>query len=151
LRAAADITGFITSACHRVRRDVISDEGAAGTVDAEYFLYWVKEYLCPVLGNYEFGEPRSVVILDNASTHMTEEVEEAITATGAALIYSAPYSPHLNPIENYFSLYKSYLKRNENRMHDDWLGVHFEALLTVDRDIGIKILILSGLAQDVMM
>ena len=35
--------------------------------------------------------------MDNASTHMTEEVEAAILKTGAFLIYGAPYSPHLNP------------------------------------------------------
>ena len=76
--------------------------------------------------------------MDNASTHMTEEVEEAIVATGAVIIYGAPYSPHLNPIENYFSMYKNYLKRNSSRMDEDWRTVHHEALLTVDRDIGIK-------------
>ena len=138
LMAAADIRGFIVSACHTVLRDQISEEGAAGTVDGDYFLYWIKEYLCPVLGNFEMGEPRSVVLMDNASTHMSEEVEEAIAATGAILIYAAPYSPHLNPIENYFALYKAYLKRNGGRMGDDWLNVHYEALLTVDRDTGIN-------------
>ena len=49
LIAAADINGFIPAACHTVLRDEISEEGAAGTVDIEY-LYWVKHYLCPVLG-----------------------------------------------------------------------------------------------------
>ena len=103
LLAAADVNGFIPAACHTVRRDELSDEGAAGTVDGEYFLYWVKEYLCPILGSYELGEARSVVLMDNASTHMSDEIEKAITATGAVLIYGAPFSPHLNPIEYYFS------------------------------------------------
>ena len=138
LIAAADINGFIPSACHTVLREELSDEGAAGTVDSEYFLYWVKEYLCPVLGNFEFGEPRSVVFMDNASTHMSQDVEDAIRATGAVLIYGAPFSPHLNPIENYFSMYKAYLKRNEARMLHYWHDVHMEALLQVDRDNGIK-------------
>jgi len=118
LIAAADINGFIPAACHTVVRDETSDEGAAGTVDSDYFLKWVKDYLCPVLGQYEFGEARSVVFMDNASTHMSEEVEDAINDVGAVLIYGAPYSPHLNPIENYFSIYKAYLKRNEKRMVD---------------------------------
>ena len=43
LLAAADINGFIPAACHTVNRDEISDEGAAGTVNLDYFLYWVKE------------------------------------------------------------------------------------------------------------
>ena len=66
------------------------------------------------------------------------EVEMAIAKAGAVLIYEAPYSPHLNSIENYFSLYKAYLKRNCSRMFEDWRSVHDKALLNVDRDIGIK-------------
>ena len=134
----ADINGFIVSGCKTVLRNNTSDEGAAGTLDADDFLDWVKNDLCPILGRFEFGEPRSVVFLDNASTHMSEEVEEAINDVGAYVIYGAPYSPHLNPIENYFSLYKAYLKRNSSRMMDNWKEVHYEALMTVDRDIGIK-------------
>ena len=30
----------------------------------------MKEYLCSVRGSYELGEPRSVVLMDNTSTHM---------------------------------------------------------------------------------
>ena len=105
LIASADIHGFLPCACHTVLHNIISDEGTAGTVDSEYFLYWVKNYLCRILGNYERGEPRSVVMLDNA------EVENAIGATGAILLYCASYSPHLNPIEKHFSIYRVYLKK----------------------------------------
>ena len=52
LIAAADINGFIEPACLTVDRDEISQEGAAGTVNREFFTMWVKEYLCPVLGNF---------------------------------------------------------------------------------------------------
>ena len=138
MMAAADINGFIPFCCHLVDRNELSAEGAAGTVDGQYFLWWVENFLCPMLGNYAKGEPRSVVFMDNASTHMTAEVEMAIANAGAVWIYGAPYSPHLNPIENYFSIYKAYLKRNTFRMHDDWRNVHMEALQTVNRDNGIK-------------
>ena len=137
LIAAADIHGFITSACHTVLRDEILEEGAAGTVDADYFLYWVREYLVPVLGRFEYGEPRSVVSMDNASTHMSIEVENEIRKAGAVLIYSPSYSPELNPIENYFALYKAYLKRNEMRMVRDWEEVHMEALQEIDYEKGV--------------
>ena len=66
--------GFIPCACHTVTRDEISDEGTAETVHGEYFLHWVKEYLCPVRVSYELGKPRSVVLMDNASTHMGDEI-----------------------------------------------------------------------------
>ena len=136
--SAANINGFIPAVCHTVLCDELLDEGAAGTVDAEYILYWVQEYLCPVLGRYEFGEPRSVVFMDNAGTHMNEEVQNAILGTGAVLIYAAPYSPFLNPIELYFGEYKKYLKKNDSRMLNDWHSVHSEGLNIIDRDKGIK-------------
>lgn len=37
LIVAADINGSVPAACHTVICDEISDEGAAGTVDGEYF------------------------------------------------------------------------------------------------------------------
>ena len=70
--AAVNVNGFIPSACHTVLRDELSDEGTTGTVDGEYFLHLVKDYLCHILGNYALGEPRSVMMMDNASTHMKD-------------------------------------------------------------------------------
>ena len=54
------------------------------------------------------------------------------------MIYSAPYSPHLNPIEPFFGQYKKYLKKNDTRMVTDWHSVHMEGLNVIDRNIGIK-------------
>ena len=66
------------------------------------------------LGNFGRGKARSVVFMDNASTHMGDKVEAAIEATGAILIYGAQFSPHLNPIKYYFACYKSYLKKKRS-------------------------------------
>ena len=138
LIAAADINGFIEPCCETVDRNEISAEGAAGTVDREYFTNWVKEKLCPVLGNYERGEPRSVVVLDNASTHMSDEVINSIQATGAYVIYSPPFSPDLNPIENYFGINKAKLKRLNLDFDGDWEWAHFTAMSEINREHGIK-------------
>ena len=78
------------------------------------------------------------MLMDNASTHMGDEIERAIEANGALLIYGAPFSPHLNPIEYYFGRYKAYLKQNDKQMVSDWHSVHMEALNVVNRDMGIK-------------
>ena len=53
LITAAGIRGFIPFACHTVVCYKICNESVAGTVDSEYFLYWVKNYLCPTLGNFK--------------------------------------------------------------------------------------------------
>ena len=134
----ADVNGFIESACGIYKRDEISDEGAAGTVTRDIFEDWVEKMLCPVLGDYSKGEKRSVVLLDNASTHMSQKVVDLIEATNAKILYSTPFSPDLNPIENYFSVYKRYLKRNSEEMRLDYEKVHLGALGTVNREMGIK-------------
>ena len=138
LIGVADINGFIPCACETYLRDEISDEGAAGTVTREIFEDWVENSLCPILGDYSKGESRSVVMLDNASTHMSKRVTDMIEAKGARIIYTAPFSPDLNPIENFFSVYKRYLKRRSDEMSQDWEKIHFEALASVDREMGIK-------------
>ena len=136
--AALDINGFIESSIDCVQRTEISSEGASGTVDASYFEGWVKNNLCPLLGDFSKGEPRSIVVMDNASTHMDGKVAQMIKDTGAYLLYTAPYSPDLNPIELGFNVYKSQLKRNETQFKFDWFGTHLVALEHVDRDICIK-------------
>ena len=67
--------------------------------------------ICPVLGNYALGEKNSIVILDNATIHHSEEIVDLIKETGAQIIYLPPYSPDLNPIELMFGQYKVMLKR----------------------------------------
>lgn len=49
-------------------------------------------------------------MMDNASTHMLDEIQAVIENAGAVLIYGAPFSPHLNPIEYYFGVYKNTLR-----------------------------------------
>ena len=112
LIGVADFDGFISEACCLVRRDnseaeFTTAEGSAGTVMQERFLQFVKDDLCPILGRFELCEKRSIVLMDNASVHMLPEVKEAIHAKGAYFMYTAPYSPDLNPIKKMFPVYKS--------------------------------------------
>lgn len=137
--AGFNINGFVESTVGLYPRDEISEEGAAGTVDGEGFRKWLKERLCPVLGDYVKGERNSVVIMDNASTHMSWEVMEMIEETGALLLYTAPYSPDLSPIEYGFHIYKSNLKRHSKDFAPaDWRHLHMKAMMSVTRDHAIK-------------
>lgn len=146
LIGVADINVFIDIACKTYDRKEISEEGAAGTITREVFENWVEHCLVPILGNYEKHEARSVVLLDNASTHNSDKVVQMIEETGAMIQYTAPFLPDLNPIENYFSLYKKLLKRHCDEMVHDWESVHFKALKCVSRDQGIKYFRCCGIA-----
>lgn len=136
LIAAFNIEGFMDSTLDCVLRGAISNEGAAGTVNAEYFEEWVEACLCPTLGNYSKGEPNSIVVLDNASTHMHSRVRRMIESKGALILYTAPYSPDLNPIELGFGLYKSNLKRVWDP--ENLFGSHSKAISQINGDHAIK-------------
>ena len=109
LIGAVDINGFVSAACGRVRRKRRPNDTdpTRGTVDQERFYEYVVGTLVPTLGSYANGEPRSVVVMDNATVHKDPRVRVAIEAAGAVLIWNAAYSPDLNPIESVFSLYST--------------------------------------------
>ena len=50
-----------------------------------------------------------MVVLDNLQAHKVAGVEAAIRAVGASLLYLPPYSPDLNPIEQFFAKFKALL------------------------------------------
>ena len=57
-------------------------------------------------------EPRSVLVMDNASFHRSERVKTMCDEAGVKLVFLPPYSPDLNPIEEFFSDLKRFIKKN---------------------------------------
>jgi hypothetical protein len=122
MMGVADVNGFVQSACVCFRRDELFDDpqgGASGTVNKQVFIDWLTLKILPLLGNFEKGEPRSIIILDNASIHMDEEIVSLIQSKGAYILYTAAFSPHINPIEIMFVIYKACVKRNQALMASD--------------------------------
>ena len=62
-------------------------------VDSDVFYQWVVDDLLPKLPE------KSVVVMDNASFPMRDDIQTAISNAGHILEYLPPYSPDLNPIE----------------------------------------------------
>lgn len=77
------------------------------------------EYVCHVLG--PTLRPGDLVIADNLSSHKVAGVREAIEARGASLMFLPPYSPDLNPIENFFAKLKAHLRKAAQRCFDGLL------------------------------
>lgn len=99
---------------------VISTDGihdvfiAEGTMNGERFTKFVRNVLLPHLNPFNGVNPRSVVIMDNASIHHVDQVVDLIERqAGAKLCFLPPYSPDLNPAEGVFSQIKSIMKRND--------------------------------------
>ena len=133
LLGACNWEGFVKSACHLVEREHGSDDTdpTRGTVDAERFEQYLQQHVAPILGNAALREPNSIVIMDNASIHDSTRVREIIEGAGALLVYTAPYSPELNPIEYMFGEYKKALRRNSHDGTKDWFHVHWLGLDSV--------------------
>jgi transposase len=53
-----------------------------------------------------------MLAMDNASFHHSEQIEQLCVNAGVKLVYLPPYSPDLNPIEEFFTELKSFIKRN---------------------------------------
>lgn len=85
-----------------------------GSVNSDTFLQFIQRCLLPILLPFEDDNPRSVVIMDNASIHHVDAVSSIISAAGSLVRYLPPYSPDLNPIEEAFSKVKAYLRNNES-------------------------------------
>lgn len=137
LIGAADLFGFVLSACDTVLHNYKEKEEQK-PVDADRFVEYVEKKLVPVLGNYDRQEPHSVVIMDNCSIHLDPRVRTLIEGAGAIIIYSAPYSPEIIPIEYMFHQWKAYLKRYYLEFNLNWYNVHKLALMSVTPQQGIK-------------
>jgi transposase len=85
---------------------------AGRTDDGATFLAYVEEVLVPTLKRGD------IVIMDNVGVHKVAGVREAIEARGATLFYLPPYSPDLNPIEQFFSKLKALLRKVSARTID---------------------------------
>jgi hypothetical protein len=142
MMGVADVNGFVQSACVCFRRDDLFDDpqgGASRTVNKQVFIDWLTLKILPLLGNFDKGEPRSIVILDNASIRMAEEIVSLIQSKGACLLYTAAFSPDINPIEKIFVIYKACVKRNRALMtSNSCYDLHVFALGTVTPDIALS-------------
>ena len=83
-----------------------------GAVNGDIFRAYVEQMLAPTLGRGD------IVVMDNLSSHKVAGVREAIEAAGAQLLYLPPYSPDLNPIEQFFAKLKALLRAAAARSLD---------------------------------
>ena len=78
-------------------------------MNSEIFKAYLEQCLVPTL------RPGDIVVMDNLSSHKSDEVRQIIEAAGANLLYLPPYSPDLNPIEQAFSKLKAHLRKAAER------------------------------------
>ncbi|RXW15147.1 hypothetical protein EST38_g10711 [Candolleomyces aberdarensis] len=90
------------------------DEGIKGSFTHNSFYEYLRDDVLPTTTPYP--GPWSVLILDNARIHHSEEIHELVHSFGCRIEYLPPYSPDYQPIEQAFLSIKSYLC---------WIGLGF--------------------------
>jgi transposase len=91
--------------CDRIEAPCVID----GPINGQSFKAWVEQLLVPAL------KPGDVVVMDNLGSHKSEAIRRAIRAAGAKLFFLPPYSPDLNPIEQFFAKLKHLLRKAAER------------------------------------
>jgi transposase len=102
-----------------------------GSTDSAVFEDYIEQLL-PHCGRWP--EPKSVLVMDNASFHHMERLEQMCSDAGVKLTYLPPYSPDLNPIEEFFAELKAFIKKQwhefESSPHEEF-GVYLERCVSV--------------------
>src|SRR4029077_6814964 len=83
-----------------------------GPINGPIFLAWVVQFLVPML---HVGD---IVVFDNLGSHKGQGVRRAIRGAGAHRLLLPPYSPDLNPIEQFFAKLKTLLRKPAARTID---------------------------------
>ena len=99
-------------------KGVLDFNTVTGGVSAETFDHLVITALLPHLQPFNGVNPRSVVVLDNASIHHASDMLPYVRNAGCLVYFLPPYSPDLNPIGCLFSKVKSVLKANDEVWSD---------------------------------
>ena len=90
---------------------------------------WIEIFerdILPHLGDASKNEPNSIVIIDNASLHWGDDVDETLNqltvlcdAKGARVFFTPPFEPDANAIEWMFAEMNKYIARNRQDAQDD--------------------------------
>ena len=83
------------------------------SVNSDVFQHFFCKCVLPILIPFDGQNPRSIVIMDNASIQHVGRIQDIITGVGARLMYLPPYSPDLMPLEEVFAKVKAVLQNND--------------------------------------
>ena len=89
----------------KMGKKVIAPLQYEGTMDSVLFETWFQSCLLQALPD------ASVIVMDNAAFHRKIKLFALAELAGLTLIFLPPYSPDLNPIENFWAWLKNRLRK----------------------------------------
>lgn len=96
-----------------------------GPIEGETMLCFVEELLVPTLNRAD------IVFMDNNPIHKLEDIEDALDAAGAWVLFLPTSSPDLNPIEHCWSKVKACLRSLKPRTLEDLLAALTDAFSSI--------------------
>ena len=69
--------------------------------------------------NKSIKDKNYLIIMDNVVIHRSKQIRELIEQTDNSLLYSVPYHPETNAIEEFFSQLKHYIKKKSPNTYED--------------------------------
>ena len=97
-----------------------------GSINTEIFCKFLKDTLLPALSTKPY-----VFLMDNVRFHHSKQAVSLITEAGHRILYTPPYSPDCNPIENVISIIKSKIKRESKNNIEELKRVTSNSILLV--------------------
>ena len=89
-----------------------------GGINSEAFQAFFDMELASKLLPFDGTNPRSIVVMDNASIHHADQTVDSLEDLGVLVYFLPPYSPDLNPIKELFSKVKCVMMVNEYVLED---------------------------------
>ena len=91
------------------RTAIVGSQTSRNNMNKERFMQFMKDLDVP---------SGTTVLMDNIAFHKSKEVVQLMRERGIHPLYTLPYSPATNPIENLFSVIKQDLRRHCNGTED---------------------------------
>lgn len=92
---------FVAAKCGK---KILAPMTYKGTCNTKLFEIWVEKMLLPEL------KKGQTIIMDNAVFHKSERTKILIESAGCQLLFLPPYSPDLNPIEQFWAWFKAQIR-----------------------------------------
>lgn len=107
------VTGFISGKKYKrtgivaalMGKKILSPLQYSGSMDSILFEHWLENYLMQNL------PPNTTIVMDNASFHPKRRLIPLVQKYGHNIIFLPPYSPELNPIENFWAWLKGKMQK----------------------------------------
>jgi len=90
-------------------RGLLAPLSMEGAMDTVAFDAYVRQMLVAQL------RPKDIVLLDNLPVHQASQVEQAVAAVKAEVLWLPAYSPDFSPIENCWSKVKTLVRGHQPR------------------------------------